>query len=66
MEERRDVPDLLCVSVARTQVAITGAMLPEDRLVFNQSKAGGLDSFTVRLQPLFTNTYSKWAKAAEM
>lgn len=31
------MPYLLCVSVARTQLAITGLVLPEDELLFNQS-----------------------------
>lgn len=35
---------LLCVAVARTQLAITGPVLPEDELLFNQSLAERFDS----------------------
>lgn len=38
--ERRDVPYLLCASVARTRLAITEPVLPEDKLLFNQSMTG--------------------------
>lgn len=45
IDEWRDVPYLLCVSVARTQLAITGPVLPEDGLLFNQSMTGWFGSF---------------------
>lgn len=37
VDERSDAPYLLCVPVARTQLAITALVLPEDELLFNQS-----------------------------
>lgn len=39
------MPYLLCVSVARTQLAITWPVLPEDELLFYQSMTGRFDSF---------------------
>lgn len=39
------MPYLLCVSVARTQLAITAPVLPEDELLFYQSMTGRFDSF---------------------
>lgn len=53
-----------CVSVARTRLAITEPVLPQDALLLNhEDEFGSFDNNNTRHLLPFAKTYSKWAPA---
>lgn len=55
---RRDVPYLLCASVARTQLAKTRSALPEDKLLFNRKHDKALHAFKRTLRDTSINKFT--------